>query len=469
MKTYAKRSFYTALSVVIISSAVVTAGAGRYNGYGYGGFGGYGYGGLGNTYEFDRADNQLKAKQKELADLRASKAELERLEGEIADKRKDLAKQNEILKAYREQLTEALRNGQETRHIMAVIELEKATAMKLEQDIAHFEGLASRNGKNNWFQAEIERQEKIMPELEKQVIMTASGRREVTAGELVKRGIAGEEFCYFDYGRCDSLWDGLKQGFILGTAKEFGDFVRTKMRGVFQDKLGSLFDSTVNGISDGFKRMQEIIFHDSKRPFEEAELMAWQNHITGIFDDIERVTKEGLRDALRSQDSTMRQVPGSDIFDDLAEALPGKEKNGSINKPLHVWADLFGGYVLQFSYYILVLQDRKGYYKIDSFEVFFASHIEERLKQFCELLVRVNDLADIEANLGVHKAAIPAFKSNLSSLFKQLQQTIKPRSVSAATTTNTSQYSYEREKPSTRSSYEYDDYKSGYPQSGWGR
>lgn len=316
------------------------------------------------------------------------------------------------------------------------------------------------------FDAKIAAQQEVVEGIQKQARALATGRREMTPGMLVARGIAGDDFYMFDYGaRVDSLWDGLKQGFILGTAKEFGDFVRTKMRGVFQKKLGALFDSTVNSVANGFERVREVLFHNSKHPFDENEVGAWQTHVRSVFDEIEKLTKDGLRDAYRSQDQTMRQAPV-----DLDDAVEGLADAGEkqVEPVVRIWADLFGGYVLQLSYYILVLQDRKGYYEVDSFEVFFATHLEERLKQFCNLLIKINDLADLDTYLAANKAVIPAYKSNVDNLFKQLQQQVKAPTF---TTTNEGQSSFfDREKPSTRKNaysggYDADD----YPQTGWAR
>ena len=310
-------------------------------------------------------------------------------------------------------------------------------------------------------------QNEIIEGVQKQVNRLATGRQEVTAGQLVARGIAGEDFYLFDYGtRVDSLWDGLKQGFILGTAKEFGDFVRTKMRGVFQEKLGVLFDSTVNSISDGFERIKEVLFHDSKRPFEENEVIAWQTHVSSVFTEIEKLAKEGAKNAYRSQDMAMRQAP---VDFDVEGGLAGDEAAAvkPAIEPVRIWADLFGGYVLQLSYYILILQDRKGYYNADSFEVFFATHLEERLHQFCKLLNRINDLADLNTYLAENQAVIPAYKSNIDNLFKQLQQQVKTRTFNS--NANAQQSIFDREKPATRKN-RYTDYElDDYPQTGWAR
>lgn len=420
------------LSIFIFAASSDVSAGGRYGRMGYGG----GYDGIGTIYQFEQADKKLKDLQKEIAALREKRNDFRDL----------LAKQ---------EAGRALKKG------------ELAMLQELSNLYNDVEGLDE----------EIARQQKVLATLQGQVAQLASGRAQVTAGQLVAKGISGmEDFYMFDYAKVDTLWEGIKQGFILGTAKEFGDFVRTKMRGVFQDKLGVLFDSTVNSISDGFEKVKEVLFHDSKRPFTDIEVGAWQTHIKSVFDEIERITKDGLRDAYRSQDMTMRQT-GSANTDDLGAGMAGinldeaKEQDPTLAKaPVRIWADLFGGYVLQLSYYILVLQDRKGYYPIDSFEVFFATHLEERLQQFCNLLLKVNDLADLDTHLAANKAVIPAYKSNVDNLFRQLQQQVKTRTF---TTTQHNTSLFERDKPRKGANRYADDlgYDAGindYPQSGWG-
>ena len=413
-------SLFLILSFFATCSDVNAAGR-----YGRMGYGGGGYDGLGTIYQLEHADKQLKERQRELIALREKRNDFQRLAAKV-------------------KLTAA----------------ERAALQALSNEYVDLAGL----------DAEIHRQADVLAKLETQITQLATGRPQITAGQLVAKGIAGmDDFYMFDNARVDSLWDGIQQGFILGTAKEFGDFVRTKMRGVFQDKLGVLFDSTVNGITDGFERIKEVLFHDSKRPFSDIEVGAWQGHIRSVFDEIERITKDGLRDAYRSQDMTMRQT-GATNGDDLT-GMPGddtKEQPSTIAKaPVRIWADLFGGYVLQLSYYILILQDRKGYYALDSFEVFFATHLEERLQQFCNLLIKVNDLADLDTYLAANKAVIPAYKSNVDNLFKQLQQQVKTRTF---TTTQNATSLFERDKPRKGNNRYADDYDvgmNGYPQSGW--
>lgn len=430
------------LGAVLVLSAAESAamfGRGGY-GRGYGGYGGgYGDSGL-DIYGLDRADKALKDKQAEIQKLQEEQIELAHLEEDIAALRAELR---------------APRTSQKR-----VAEIRK---MMQRYDVLQAK---ARGAGGEFYPNEIERLEDLLPELSKQVANLASGRREMNVGQLVAKGIAGEDFYLFDYGKCDSLWDGLKQGLILGTSKEFGEFVRVKMRAVFQDKLGAVFDASINGLSDGFQRIKEILFHDSKRPFNEAEIAAWASHVDSIFDDIKLLSKDGLRDVYRSQDTTMRQAQ-SDLDDGATVGEDGAAAARPTLKPLRVWADLFGGYVLQLSYYILILQDRKGYYEIDSFEVYFATHLEERLKQFCELLVRINDLADLETYIAVNKAAIPAYKTNITTLFSQLQQQVKPRSFAISAGSQTSVFDRSKTIARSRSRFAADDDEG--PQSGYAR
>ena len=423
MKNIVTRLSSLLLSILIIIQCSGIAAAGmRFPRMGYGG----GYEGLGTFYQFEQADKKLKELQRELAMLRNSRVEF--------------------------------------LHISA-----KARATKAEAD--RLKELQDLYNDDAGIDAEITRQQAVLTTLQGQVAQLASGRPQVTTWQLMARGLSGEND-FFMFGTPQDgeseFWYYAKQGLTLGITKEFSDFIRIKMRGVFQDKLGPLFDATVNGISDGFERIKDVFLHDSKRPFTEIEVGAWQAHIKSIFDEIERITKDGLRDAYRSQDMTMRQTGP---VDDLASGMDdAKEQEPSLSKaPVRIWADLFGGYVLQLSYYILVLQDRKGYYELDSFEVFFATHLEERLQQFCNLLLKVNDLSDLDTHLAANKAVIPAYKSNVENLFKQLQQEVKIKTFTTAQTTSL----FDREKPRKGGNRYADDlgYDAGmndYPQSAWG-
>lgn len=407
--------------LIFIGSSDITALGGRYGRLGYGG-----YDGFGTMYQLEQTERKIADIQKNIADLRQDREQFEQFEAQNA-------------------------NGRLNARNRAI-----------------YDELRHKYGSLDGLDEEVNNQQEVLANLQANLKQLASGRPQTSAGQLVARGISGiDDFYMFSSSpvKTDDLWEGLKQGFILGTAREFGDFVRTKMRGVFQDKLGVLFDTTINGIADGISLIKDALFHNSKSPFTEVEVGAWQTHIRSIFDEIERITKDGLRDAYRSQDMTMRQTNSAD---DLGSVMT--EEDQIANKaPVRIWADLFGGYVLQLSYYILVLQDRKGYYSVDSFEVFFATHLEERLQQFCNLLIKVNDLTDLDTHLAANKAVIPAYKSNIDNLFKQLQQQVKARTF---TTAQSAASLFDRDKPRKGANRfagdEYDTGMNDYPQSGWG-
>lgn len=443
------------------------AAGSRYRGGYYGG--GYG-GGYSEVYDQERAINKADEVQKKIAALREEKAALERkvtefkVAGDVAASLEVKRKQRDSVSADLDKIFGDKRLSAKDRS--ARIADAKNHLAHIDAQIARLDALIVGNEKLEArdIDAEIKLLEATLPEL----VEKATGRREMNVGQLVAKGIAGEDFYLFDSGKCTGFWDGMKQGLILGTAKEFGDFVRIKMRVLFQDKLGSIFDATINGLSDGFQLMKEALFHGSQKPFTEDELSAWSTHIGSVFENISTSIKGGMRDIHRGQDSTMRQT--NNDMDDVVGASDGDVVAKSEEK--NIWAQAYGGFVLQLSYYILILQDRKGYYNPGSFEVFFATHIEERLKEFCGLLAKVTSIADLESHVAVNSAVIPLYKSNIENLFKQLQQKVKPRSFSVNSGSSTS--IFDRDK--TSSSRMKGRYSSGYdaddesgPQTGWAR
>ena len=187
-----------------------------------------------------------------------------------------------------------------------------------------------------------------------------SGKQSVTSIQMFSRGLMGNDFGYFDDEGITTFQDALKNGFLYAVSKEVGDFLRTKMKGVLQDKLGVLFDGLVNGISDSCSRVQEVMFHDGHKPFEEDKLEAWKIFVSAIFSDIENGVKENLRSAGSGQDMTMRQTSALDGDDG---AMVPVENGAQEVKPYEqVWANLFSGHVVQFAFFSSILEDSKGYY-----------------------------------------------------------------------------------------------------------
>lgn len=252
-----------------------------------------------------------------------------------------------------------------------------------------------------------------------------SGKQSVTSIQMFSRGLMGNDFGYFDDEGISTFQDALKNGFLYAVSKEVGDFLRIKMKGVLQDKLGVLFDGLVNGISDSCSRVQEVMFHDGHKPFEEDKLIAWQSFVSVIFSDIENGVKENLRSAGSGQDMTMRQASALDSDDDAVVSL---EKGAQEVKPYEqVWANLFSGHVVQFAFFSSILEDCKGYYEPESPEVFLASQLQQRIKEFSLLLLCVNNSSDMDNYLAPNKPAISRIKSNVDQLFKMLQIYTKRR------------------------------------------
>jgi hypothetical protein len=250
----------------------------------------------------------------------------------------------------------------------------------------------------------------------------ASGKQSITSVQMFSRGLMGNDFGYFDDEGITSFQDALKNGFLYAVSKEVGEFLRTKMRGVLQDKLGVLFDGLVNCISDSCSRVQEVMFHDGHKPFEEDKLLAWQSFVNVIFNDVENGVKENLRSAGSGQDMTMRHVDCED-----GAMLPVEGSVQEVKPYEQVWANLFSGHVVQFAFLSKILEDCKGYYDEESTEVFLASQLQQRIKEFSLLLLCVNNSSDMDNYLAPNKPAISRIRSNVDQLFKMLQIYTKRR------------------------------------------
>ncbi len=273
--------------------------------------------------------------------------------------------------------------------------------------------------------AKITQNELFMAGLSDRLNKMASGKQSVTSIQMFSRGLMGNDFGYFDDEGITTFQDALKNGFLYAVSKEVGDFLRTKMKGVLQDKLGVLFDGLVNGISDSCSRVQEVMFHDGHKPFEEDKLVAWQSFVSVIFSDIENGVKENLRSAGSGQDMTMRQTSALEGDDDAMVAV---EQGAQEVKPYEqVWANLFSGHVVQFAFFSSILEDCKGYYEPESPEVFLASQLQQRIKEFSLLLLCVNNSSDMDNYLAPNKPAISRIKSNVDQLFRMLQIYTKRR------------------------------------------
>lgn len=359
-----------------------------------------------------------------------------------------------------EKLQIALKKLRATRE--QFIQLQRASGAKSKADLAALRA-SIRFQDVDAIDNEIRRQESLIEKLAATLDRMATGTREMTPSQILFKGLAGEDFYNVD--DIDGVQDAFVKGSLCVVSREVSEFVRQKTRVIFQDKLGVLFDGAINGISDAFERCREFFFHDGFRPFEEEKLIAWQAFVKTLFDDIDKVVKDGLKDVGRAYDQTARttNIDGDGMGDDTG--VIGQEP-----APVKIWSDLFQGYVMQYTFFIMALEDRKGYYEQDSFEIFFATQIQERMRQFCQVLLRVQTVTDMDNYLGVNKAIISAYRTNIDNLFTQLQQQIKRRTFTSSASPQQSVFDRSEKKiGAQRDRYAGGYGDDSYPHSGWAR
>ncbi len=257
-------------------------------------------------------------------------------------------------------------------------------------------------------------------------------------GEVLARGIAGKAW---SGGTVDSSIDGIKKGVYSLISHEFGKVLSDRIGRIFNETFGSTLDYLYHKTKGSFITLNNHLFHGGFEPFDQEELKEWQALIKEIFDDIERMVKDGLKNSLRGRDMALRQFDlGGD--DNDGEFEDGKAKEEVEEKD--AWFILILSYVAIFDKFVEQVDARNSHYVKSGKElsengdlvVFFADRIKKLLLDFKGLLVNSESISDLDAAIKSNKAIITAIKRNINSLFKQLITKVKPPSYSLSAKNN---------------------------------
>jgi hypothetical protein len=261
-----------------------------------------------------------------------------------------------------------------------------------------------------------------------------------TIGTLIARGLAGSSWEFLDDVPVDGVGEGVVKGVAIRASRALGDVVGERITGALEATVGTTADVIIAYFVDTCEYAYRFLFHSSQEPFSTDKIALWQNQIREIFEDIEKLMKDGLKDSLRGHDMTLRQFDldektGKPLLDDQKGASE-HDKDVEREEDLSTLefmqrsagADLVHWYVAQFERLIEDFDKCAGYYDKNSYEVFCAQQIKDRLLKFGTILLKTTSLKDLDSALDSNKAIIPAFRKCIDNLFKRLIDTLRPRS-----------------------------------------
>jgi hypothetical protein len=211
---------------------------------------------------------------------------------------------------------------------------------------------------------------------------------------------------------CNSGFKGLWTELKYRGRYAIGEVVETHVKTNADKTIGRGMDYIVDYILNIMSKFWQWAYHDSKKPFTIRLVQGWHNLVNGIFDDINRMLRDDLREKSRSCDTTMRHV------DDSAQVKQQEQDN----KIISIWRMLISCYMEEFDYLVMQLSKYKAYYDQDDITVFYATQIQKQLLRCRSLLTKAQSLHDLDTFVDSNKAMVDAVKNSLDNLFTRLAE-----------------------------------------------
>jgi len=241
---------------------------------------------------------------------------------------------------------------------------------------------------------------------------------EARMGRIFMQGLSGGKMLGDE--NVDGVLEGIKLGILSNSANACGEVLHDKIKGTINHVGGGFWDYCLGWVIDLWSDIGSVLFHGGHDPFERGDLQHWGMLVQGCFKNVEKVTKNGLKDSSRGRDMTFR--PTGDITED--EEV--EESKSSIT----AWKLLIRGYADQLDHVVTNIDTRIKYYEENSEEVFYATQIKTRLLEFRDMLLASKSIKDFDDFIESNKSFIPALRDNVLSLFDHLARKVTPRTYS---------------------------------------
>jgi len=253
-------------------------------------------------------------------------------------------------------------------------------------------------------------------------------------GQAIAVGLAGNDK---GIDGVSNVFEGIKLGAAMRLAGGCGDVMGKRIAGSAEKVLGGTWDFIVGNLIDAWKRVQEILFHKGLKSFTVDELKGWQKHIEICFLDIERLVKDGVKDALRGHDMSLRKA------EDAGDEPQVQQQR------TNVWRLLITGYIRQIEYFVKLIDKRIGYYLeeedpdsndqvLEDPILYYAKEIKQRLVESMAVLQECASVKELDAALDSSKHLIPAMNKNIQGLMTRLIAEVTPKSYSLTKDTGVS-------------------------------
>ncbi len=274
-------------------------------------------------------------------------------------------------------------------------------------------------------------------------------------GMLIAKALAGPNYnnALDDDAKIKNWTDGAFKGGTVLLVGALSEVVREKAKDTIGKSVGTVWDYCFDGFINFWQKVRNVLLHSSNEPFDPQKLAGWQDMILTAYNDIDVMLRNGLLGSTRNLDSVSRQ------FDD-------SNTEAQTKKEVDMWASLATGYAEQFTYFITLFEKRREYYDEDDIVVFYSNQICQMLQATCKLLVNSKSLKDLDSKLENQRTIIPAIKTNLLNLFKQLIAEVSPKNYSmkpaTASTASTYKPTYYNPYPGTNNNDGTTQFNSGF-------
>ncbi|MFH1644009.1 MAG: hypothetical protein ABIA74_02430 [bacterium] len=272
-------------------------------------------------------------------------------------------------------------------------------------------------------------------------------------GDVVMKGIAGKDagdsLDEIIIGEGESGWSeegklmlkGAGYGILFRTSnsvgKELGNSIDQMVKGSFNSSTGVIIHF--------FRYLNNLILHGGNVPFEIYEVDIWKSLVVNDMRSMEKMLKEGGKDASRSRDMIAREMDEDD------------EEKPTEKQIRLIWKDFSDAFAEECMQMVEEIKQRKKYYKKSDLIVFYSTQLQKRLLGLAQLVLKMNSLKDF-STLGEINTVFPSLTKNVEKLFVVLTNQIKA-----------SQFSFDKNKKLSSSlgssSYSPGDGYNDYPHS----